>query len=98
MSFKDTIPYQNYQDIVFFSRSNYETIRSPAIAALPEGETMSIQGSFNGMIASMKYARYAMSNFEIQKLMGEGPSTKRRTVVQEMPPYFSETWWANQTA
>jgi len=97
LSFKDTIPYQNYQDILFFSKSNYENIRSPTIAALPEGESMAIQGSFSGMLASMKYARYAMSVFEINKLMSQGPSSKRRTVVQELPPYFSDTWWSNQS-
>jgi hypothetical protein len=96
MPFNGAVPYQNYEDIVFFSKSNYENIKNPVIAALPKDEIMSIHGSFSGLLASLKYARYALSSFEINKLMTDGPSPKRKTVTQELPPYLADNWWSNQ--
>jgi hypothetical protein len=97
ISFKNTIPYQNFQDIIFFSKGHYSGISSPRIAAIPDGEVMNIDGSFQGLLSRVKYARYSLSVAEIQKLMGEGPSNKRKTAVQEMPPYMADSWWANQS-
>jgi hypothetical protein len=96
ISFNGTIPYQNFQDLVIFSKSNYSTLSSPRISSIPDGETMNIAGSFNGLMSRLKYARYALSVAEIQKLMAEAPSTKRRTMVQETPPYMADSWWSNQ--
>jgi hypothetical protein len=96
ISFNGTIPYQNFQDLVIFSKSNYSTLSSPRISIIPDGETMNIAGSFNGLMSRLKYARYALSVAEIQKLMAEAPSTKRRTMVQETPPYMADSWWSNQ--
>ncbi len=93
--FKDTTPYQNFQDIVFFSQPNF-TFRSAAIAALPEGETFEVRGAFSGYLSSMKYARYALSMNEINRLMNEGPSQRRKTAQQTLPPYLADSWWSNQ--
>jgi len=92
--FNDTVPYQNYQDLIFFSQTNHQ-FRASSIAALP-GEDMVIQGSFSGFLSSMKYARYALSVVEIQKLMNEGPSSKRKTASQSLPPYLADSWWTQQ--
>lgn len=98
LSFKDTMPYQNYEDIHFFSKTKYESIRSPTIAALPEGENMSIDGSFNGLLSSLKYARYSLSVFEINQLLGTGPSKTLVKPIQDLPPYLADSWWSEQTA
>lgn len=95
--FTDGVPYQNYQDLIFFSQTNHQ-FRSANISSIPDGEDMIIQGSFNGFLSSMKYARYALSMVEITKLMGEGPSSKRKTAAQNLPPYLADSWWTEQRA
>jgi hypothetical protein len=94
--FTNTVPYQNFQDINFFSKGHYNTYANPRIVAIPENTSMNINGAFQGYFSNMKYARYALSVFEIQKLMSEGPSSNQRKVQQELPPYLSDSWWSNQ--
>jgi len=97
ISFRDTVPYQNYQDLIFFSQTNH-SFSATNIACMPDGEVANIQGSFSGFLSSMKYARYALSMVEITKLMGEGPSTKRKSSSQSLPPYLADSWWTEQRA
>ena len=94
--FENTVPYQNYQDIQFFSKGHYSQYSNPRIEAIPEGSTMNINGSFQGLFSSLKYARYALSTFEIERLLSEGPSSAQRRVAQQLPPYLSHTWWSSQ--
>ena len=94
--FVNAVPYQNYQDVLFFSQPNFRFLGAQ-IAALGE-ENIEIQGAFDGMLSSMKYARYALSMNEITKLMNEGPSTKRKSAAIATPPYLADTWWAQQRA
>ena len=96
--FKNTIPYQNYQDIQFFSKAYFSQYSNPRIAALPAGTTMNIAGSFQGQFASLKYARYALSTFEIDRLLSEGPSSTQRKTAQQLPPYLSDSWWSSQNS
>lgn len=98
MPFKNTVPYQNFQDIQFFSKAHFNNYSSPRIAAIPQGATMNISGAFQGKFASLKYARYSLSTFEIERLLSEGPSSKVRKMPQQLPPYLSDTWWSNQNA
>ena len=93
--FTETAPYQNFQDIHFFSQPNF-TFRDSAIAALPSGKSVTIQGSFNGFLSSFAYARYALSMSEITGLMNKGPSSKMKNSQKPLPPYLADTWWANQ--
>lgn len=95
ISFRDAVPYQNYQDLIFFSQTNH-SFTSTSIACLPDGEAMKIQGAFSGFLSSMKYARYALSMVEITKLMGEGPSSRRKSTAQTLPPYLADSWWTEQ--
>ena len=94
--FVNAVPYQNYQDVLFFSQPNFRFLGAQ-IAALGE-ENIEIQGAFDGMLSSMKYARYALSMNEITKLMNEGPSSKRKSAAIATPPYLADTWWAQQRA
>ena len=96
LSFSEGVPYHNFQDIIFFSKAHFSTLSSPRISALPADATMNIAGSFHGNFASLKYARYALSVFEIQKLMGEGPSKKQMKSSQALPPYLADSWWTEQ--
>ncbi len=101
--FENSAPYQNYQDLILFSQIRNETLRSSQVAALPapdETHTMDgipLDGAFSGYLSNMKYARYALSIHEIKSLLNEGPSAKRQEVKQEIPPYFADTWWSNQS-
>jgi hypothetical protein len=94
--FKNTVPYQNFQNIHFFSKAYFNNFSNPRILALPEGATMNISGSFQGSFASLKYARYSLSTFEIERLLSQGPSSTQRKTPQQLPPYLSDTWWSNQ--
>lgn len=93
---KDDVPYQNYQDLVFFSQPNF-TLRKENVAVLDgsAGAPIEIRGAFNGYISNMKYARYALSMVEIGTLMSEGPSTKRKSAEMSVPPYMADSWWTN---
>jgi hypothetical protein len=96
--FKDDVPYQNYQDLIFFSQTNH-TLRKENVAALEaDGSPIEIRGAFNGYISNMKYARYALSMVEIGTLMSEGPSSKRKTPEMAVPPYFADSWWTGARA
>ncbi len=96
--FKDTIPYQNFQDLIFFSQANY-TFRAANVAVLSDiGEDIEVRGKFNGFISNVKYARYALSMSEIQTQVSEGPSSKRKSSEMAIPPYLADSWWAQARA
>jgi hypothetical protein len=98
LPFANTVPYQNFQDIIFFSKAHYNRYSNPRIASITAGENMNINGAFQGQFASLKYARYALSTFEIERLLSEGPSSVVRKAVQQLPPYLSDSWWSSQNA
>jgi hypothetical protein len=98
LPFKNTVPYQNFQDIHFFSKAHFSKYTSSKIAAIRDGSSMNINGSFQGQFASLKYARHSLSTFEIERLLGEGPSSIQRRAPQQLPPYLSDTWWSSQNA
>jgi hypothetical protein len=96
--FENTLPYQNFQDIILFSNARY-TLRGSQIPAISKGgveETLEMDGAFKGYLSNLKYARYALSVSEIQKLLAEGPSSKLKQKVLQKPPYLADDWWANQ--
>ncbi len=96
--FKDNVPYQNYQDLIFFSQTNH-TLRKENVAALDDSTgNIEIRGAFNGYISNMKYARYALSMVEIGTLMSEGPSAKRKSSEMSVPPYMADSWWTGARA
>lgn len=94
ISFKDTLPYQNFQNIVIFSTLNSNSLRGSGIPAL-NGEDFQIEGSFKGYISNLTYARYALSVNEIQALMSAGPSSTVKVKQMDAPPYMGDDWWAN---
>jgi hypothetical protein len=94
ISFTDTVPYQNFQDIVIFSNANINTLRGSSIPAL-NGEDFQFEGAFKGYLSNLTYARYALSVNEIQRLMNAGPSSKLKQKQMDKPPYLADDWWAN---
>ena len=93
--FKDTLPYQNFQDIVMFSNARYASFRGSQIPAIGS-ESFEMEGAFKGYLSNLVYARYALSVTEIQTLMAAGPSTKVKQKSMDKPPYMADDWWANQ--
>lgn len=94
ISFKDTVPYQNFQDIVIFSNANINTLRGSSIPSL-NGEDFQFEGSFKGYLSNLTYARYALSVNEIQRLLNAGPSSTLKQKQMDKPPYLADDWWAN---
>ncbi len=95
VTFRDTLPYQNFQDIILFSNANYNRFKGSTIPALKE-ENFDIEGSFRGYLSNLTYARYALSVTEIQGLMNRGPASKIKQKNLDKPPYFADDWWAQQ--
>jgi hypothetical protein len=96
ISFKDTIPYQNFQDVILFSNVNSTSLGQASTPSALGSDVFPIAGSFKGHLSNLKYARYALSVNEIQSLMNQGPSTKKVEQVMERPPYLADDWWAGQ--
>ena len=90
--FTNTLPYQNFQDIILFSNSNMNTLRGSGIPAL-NGDDFQLEGSFKGSLSNLIYARYALSVNEIQNLMAAGPSTIVKKKTMQVPPYMGDNWW-----
>ena len=96
ISFTDTLPYQNFQDLILFSNANSSTLGNAGVPSALGEEKFPIAGTFKGFLSNLKYARYALSVNEIQSLMKAGPSAKRVEKNMELPPYLADDWWANQ--
>lgn len=93
ITYTDTIPYQNFQDIILFSTAHVNSLRASGIPALKED--FQLDGSFRGYVSNLTYARYALSINEIQSLMAAGPSSKLKQRSMDKPPYLGDDWWMN---
>lgn len=97
ISFKGTLPYQNFQDIILFSNANYNNLKAPIITGgNTDNNPFIVNGSFKGMFSKFIYTRYALSANEIDSLMRAGPAPKMREKSMDQPPYFGDDWWSNQ--
>jgi hypothetical protein len=94
--FTNTLPYQNFQDIILFSSSKINSLRGSSIPSL-NGEDFQLEGAFNGYVSNFTYARYALSVQEIQNLMSAGPSSKVKQKSMDKPPYMGDDWWAHSS-
>lgn len=94
--FTNTIPYQNFQDVILFSNINSNSLGNAGTPTSLGSEKFPIAGSFKGYLSNLKYARYALSVNEIQSLMAAGPASKKVEKVMERPPYLADDWWAGQ--
>jgi hypothetical protein len=110
MSFKGTLPYQNYEGIQVFSPKalpsnlfdNSTTNAAgdaPSINSMgvPPGENMAVSGAFSGYISRLYYFSYALTYSEIMSMMNMGPSSTM-SVCNNMdkPPYLIDSWWTQK--
>jgi hypothetical protein len=96
ITFTDTLPYQNFQDVLLFSNVNSSTLSNGSTRPSNIDESLVLSGAFSGYLSNLKYARYALSVNEIQSLMNAGPSSKKVDKIMERPPYLADDWWAGQ--
>lgn len=95
VSFEGYAPYQNYQDIICFSKAHKEYTHTKVPSTDDNGLT--IRGECKGMLSRLLYFNYALSYSEISTLMNEGPSTTMDdSTISEVPPYLADNWWTNQ--
>jgi len=94
ITFSDTLPYQNFQDIILFSTIHNNSIRGSGIPALND-EDFQLDGTFNGQLSNLIYARYALSMNEIQALMTAGPSSSLKKKAMDSLSYMGEDWRAS---
>lgn len=96
ISFKETLPYQNFQDLIMFSNVNTSVLGQGSFPMSLGDEKFPIAGSFTGYLSKVKYTRYALSINEIQNLMNAGPSTKTASRNMDSPPYLADDWWVGK--
>jgi hypothetical protein len=96
ISFKDTLPYQNYQDIILFSPTSSTILGQGGNPTSLGGGNFVLAGAFNGYLSKLTYTRYALSPIEIQNLMNIGPSPIKQNTNVQLPPYTSDNWWTDQ--
>jgi len=98
MKFTNTLPYQNFGDIFIFQKVNM-TLRGqtiPAIQGDSGPENFTVNGVFSGSLSNLRYARYALSVGEINRLVAQGPSSVIKAIPSDTPPYMADDWWSNQ--
>ena len=106
MSFKGSLPYQNYEGIQVFSSAILDnnifdntsnpdgSVSSTNSMGVPPGENMAVSGKFDGYISRLYYFSYALTYSEIMSMMNMGPSSTM-SVCNNMdkPPYLIDSWW-----
>ena len=90
LSFEDTLPYQNFQNLILFSPLKFNLFKSQYVTLT---EDMRVQGAFRGNLSNLFYLPYAASFTEIQSLMNLGVSSKTRKKTADTPPYLVDTYW-----
>lgn len=90
LPFEDTLPYQNFQNLILFSPLKFNLFKSQHVALK---EDMRVQGAFRGNLSNLLYFPYAVSFTEIQSLMNLGVSSKTRKTTADVPPYLVDTYW-----
>jgi Concanavalin A-like lectin/glucanases superfamily len=110
MTFKGTLPYQNYEGVQVFSgttlpaslfnnsqTSTSGTMPSTNKMGVPPGENMAVSGSFNGYLSRLYYFSYALTYSEIMSMMNQGPSSSMSTCNNmDKPPYLIDSWWTQK--
>jgi hypothetical protein len=95
VSFEGYTPYQNYQDIICFSKAQ-KTFTRDKVSSVDESG-LTIRGECKGLLSRLLYFNYALSYSEITTLMNEGPSANMDdSAMSEVPPYLADNWWTNQ--
>ena len=93
LSFDGFAPYQNYQDVICFSKRRI-TLKHSIVPSTDENG-LDVFGAMKGLLSDLTYFSYALGYAEISQLMNQGPSTKMASAQQtgNVPPYLDDTWW-----
>jgi hypothetical protein len=95
LSFDGFVPYQNYQDLICFSKRRIIKSSSTDVNTPPDFNVLT---SMTGMISRLTYFNYALCYAEIKKEMDQGPSSKMdSTLMADAPPYLADTWWTDSS-
>ena len=93
MSFTDTLPYQNFQDLVLFYKGGAITLNGTSgPSVLGSGNNIVLTSGFNGKISNLIYTRYALSVTEIQNIMHKGVSSQISAKVTDSIASLSPEW------
>jgi hypothetical protein len=93
-SFEGSVIYQNYQDIICFSKRKIDLTKTMVPSADDNG--FIVHDSAKGMLSRLTYFNYALCYAEIQKDMEQGPSSQMDdSNLNDVPPYLADTWWAH---
>lgn len=101
MTFKGTLPYQNYQPLVIFPKAKLNndfdnSSGSSPLRGIPPGDNMVVSGPFSGIVSNLFYFSYALTYSEIMEMMNMGPSKNIDNKSQDLPPYLIDSWWTQQ--
>lgn len=96
LPFEESLPYQNFQDIILFSQVR-TVVRGSTTPALG-GQNFEVDGVFKGNLSSLIYLNYAASFSEIAGMVNVGPSKKVLSQTADKPPYLIDTWWTTPYA
>ena len=101
----NTPPYQNYGNVYLFSSRKISL--NPVTTSSLQSDigftgtsppaSLDFDGAAKGMASRVTYFSYALTYTEIQALMNMGPSNVMEGSDMSLPPYLSDTWWANRT-
>jgi hypothetical protein len=93
-SFEGSVIYQNYQDVICFSKRKIDLKKTMVPSADDNG--FIVHDSVKGMLSRLTYFNYALCYAEIQKDMEQGPSSQMDdSNLNDVPPYLADTWWAH---
>jgi hypothetical protein len=91
--FTDTLPYQNFQDLVLFYKGGAITLNGTSgPSVLGSGNNIVLTSGFNGKISNLVYTRYALSVTEIQNIMQKGVSSQVSAKVTDSIASLSPEW------
>jgi hypothetical protein len=103
MTFKGTLPYQNYQPLNIFPTTKTSTDLTNSSATdgskkrgIPAGDNFLVRGKMDGYISNLYYFPYAMSYSEIQSSISIGPSEQFDKSNMDVPPYLIDSWWTSR--
>jgi hypothetical protein len=93
VEFSDTLPYQNFQDLILFYKGGPITLNGTSgPSVLGSGNNMVLTNGFNGKISNLIYTRYALSVTEIQNIMQKGVSSQISAKVVDSIANLSYEW------
>lgn len=98
VSMEDTYPYQNYQNLIVFGKTNAGVASKKYVNTEGVEEAYLVGGSMNGQISRLAHYRYALTFSEIQADVNAGPSSQVDMSAEQSASSFvqnglTDTWY-----